>query len=370
MDVTNCPGGGPAGGPGDGLAKTPPRAGPVRASLIGALTRRSGFVRRVAHSWRTLTGGGGPTLVACSGGADSMALVLALALTTPEVVVGHVVHDLRPRPQALEDARAVQELAARLGLRYAVMEVAVGPGNAEAGARRERYAALTTMARAHGCAFVATGHHADDQFETLLMALLRGAGPAGMRGIAPRRTLAQGIQLLRPVLGCTRAEAEEACRTAAVTWRTDATNFDVSRFRASLRHGPLAALLALRPGAARRASATAGLMRDAALVMEERIELAAGRAAGGEGAHAARVGPWSRAALRAEPLSVVAGVLRRGALERTGLKHADAMGSRVLLQAARAVRDEGTDPRRFDWPGRVVVRVMAREVTLEGPGEE
>ena len=364
MDVTNGPGDGPEGGP-----PKPPagRAGPARASLIGALTRKSGFVRRVAHSWRTLTGGGAPTLVACSGGADSVALVLALALTTPDLIVGHVVHDLRPRPQALEDARAVQELAGRLGLRCAVSEVAVGPGNAEAGARRERYAALAGLAAAHGCRFVATGHHADDQFETLLMALLRGAGPAGLRGIAARRSLGQGVQLVRPMLGCTRAEAEEACRTAGVAWRIDATNFDVSRFRASLRHGPMASLLALRPGAARRAAVTAELMRDATLVMEERIEATAVRAARGVGADAARCGPWSRAGLRAEPLSVVAGVLRRGALGLTGRTHADAMGSRVVLQAGRAVRDGVTDPRQFQWPGLVTVRVTAHEVELSGP---
>src|SRR5207253_1725384 len=81
-----------------------------------------------------------------------------------------------------------------------------GGENLEATARRIRYQWLAQVARQHGISWIATGHTADDQAETVLHRLLRGTGLQGLRGIAPRRELEPGINLVRPMLSIRRTE--------------------------------------------------------------------------------------------------------------------------------------------------------------------
>ncbi|VAX42586.1 tRNA(Ile)-lysidine synthetase, partial [hydrothermal vent metagenome] len=180
--------------------------------------RRDRMTRGVVARWRALTGGQPAddhdrrTLVACSGGADSVALVLMLAAgggVGSEIVVGHVLHDLRSADETAADRDLVAGLAARLGLRFVEAPVTVRdqPGNAEGNAREARYHQLERLAWETGCPFVATAHHANDQVETMLMAMLRGAGVGGMAGMEPRRGLGErGIALVRPMLEIGGAE--------------------------------------------------------------------------------------------------------------------------------------------------------------------
>lgn len=316
--------------------------------------RRLGSARRLAARWRTLTSGA-PTLCACSGGADSTALLLALAAAEPaRLTAAHVVHDMRPTSEALADRDAVRDLAARLAVPFVEASASRdSAGNTEAQLRRSRYAALAALARQERCAFVATGHTADDQLETMVMALARGAGLRGMRGAAEHREIAEGVTLIRPLLSVTRDEAERICAAAGVEWRTDATNADTARLRAALRAGPLRDLLALRPAAARRASETAALLRDAQTVVESRA-----RAVFGE-----RLA-WPRDMLRAEPAVVVGEGLRAAALRLREGAGADRLTSRVVRPAVDAVRDDSTEPRAFEWAGGVRIEVTAREVRI------
>lgn len=328
-----------------------------RPALVGRLSRAHAPVRTIAQSFRRLLGRQSPpptVLVACSGGADSCALLVALALTMRRLAVGHVIHDLRPPAEALADRDAAAALARSLSLPFHETSVTVprGPGsNAESSARRLRYEALAAMARASGAAAVATGHHADDQLETLLMALLRGSGPAGLRGIAPRRALAPGIMLIRPCLAVTRAQCREICRLGGVNWREDATNADSGRFRAALRHDIIPRLVALRPAAPRHAATTAELCRDAARLIDARVEGIFGTASS-----------WERAALRDQSAIVVGAGLRRAAVRLRAGEGADALTSRVVGPAVRAVRDRSTEPRSFDWPGGLRLLVTAARV--------
>ncbi len=327
-------------------------------------SRRDPAVAETIRRWRGLTSGA-PTLLACSGGADSTALALCLLAAGGGAAAGlaHIVHDLRPEAEALADRDRARALAEGLGLPFFEEAIAVraAGGNAEGAARRLRYAALARLARKAGVQFVATAHQADDQLETIVMALLRGAGLEGLAGISPRRRIGAGVALVRPMLGMTRADAERICTDAGVEWAEDVTNLDVSRLRAALRRGPLAEIRRMRPQAAARAARSAELMRDAAGLVQDRV-----RALFGEEME------WERKALRGERAIVVGAGLRRAALRLTEGAGADRLSGRVVDPAVRAIRGESTDPRRFEWVRGVVVEVDARRVRVgraeKGPG--
>lgn len=334
------------------------RAAPLATGQSRAALRRRAPAAEIVRRWRMLTGGGGaPTLVACSGGADSTAVLLALRSATDGLVVGHIVHELRPREEELADRDAVRSMASSLGLAFAEAEIAPAAGeNMEASARRLRYAALARLAQAQGCGFVATGHHADDQLESIVMALLRGAGPEGLSGAAPARRLTPEVTLVRPALRVTRADCRALCAFAGVEWRHDRANDDNSRARNALRMGPLADLAARRPGAARRASEAADLLRDAAGLIRDRAREVFGDA-----------DRWPRAALRLERDIVLGAGLRAAAMRLSGTHRGrDRVGARAVAGVLRAIRDDHTEPREFRWAlgAGVTIVVVAREVSV------
>ncbi len=204
----------------------------------------------IVRSWRELAGGGAPTLVACSGGADSVALALALWSSKAPVTLGHVVHDLRPAEEARADRDLTRALADRLKCPFLESSIEVaGVGNDEGVARARRYRALASMAQEAGIGFVASAHHANDQLESMLMAIARGAGPEGLAGVARTRPIGDGVTLIRPMLMATRADAEAICNAVGAEWAHDLTNDDTARLRCAVREGPARALMEIRSGA-------------------------------------------------------------------------------------------------------------------------
>ncbi|MBL0920978.1 MAG: tRNA lysidine(34) synthetase TilS [Phycisphaerales bacterium] len=328
-------------------------------SGLGTL-KKMDAVRRIVRSWRELTSAATSrrTVVACSGGADSGALALALAAAGRGLLIAHVVHDLRPEPVALADRDVARALAERLGLPFVEARVRCRTGgNLEAAARRARHRALADIAIAHHAPFVATAHHADDQLETMVMAMIRGAGPAGLAGVAPSRSLAPGVTLIRPMLTVGRADAEAICAAGAFRWAIDLSNADTTLARAALRHGPIADIARARPGAAARASRAADHLRDASALVDQRVHDVFGDRC-----------TWPRESLRAETALVVGAGLRRAALRLAGGRGADRLGSRVVDSAVRAARDDSTEPRSIEWRlrgTRVIFTVRAREVRVE-----
>ena len=201
-------------------------------------------------------------LVACSGGADSLALAagtLHVAGRTQRRAAAVVVdHRLQPG-SAATSARARQQL---LGLGYArvlrvevEVDLAAGLGP-EAAARRERYAALDDAAAQLG-ALVLLGHTLDDQAETVLLGLARGSGPRSLAGMAAR----SGCHL-RPLLGLRRATTVQACAELGLDpWR-DPHNDDEAYARARVRARVLPVLeTELGPGIAEALARTAALAR-------------------------------------------------------------------------------------------------------------
>ncbi len=155
------------------------------------IVREPDPVRRACATWLAAHAPEGPLIVACSGGADSLALALAVReVAAGRSVVGATVdHGLQPG--SADRARGTADLLHRLGCADTrVLTVTVrGEGGLEAAARRARYVALAALARSLGPAEVPVllGHTADDQAETVLLGLGRGSGPRSIAGMRPWR---------------------------------------------------------------------------------------------------------------------------------------------------------------------------------------
>lgn len=182
-------------------------------------------------------------LLAVSGGADSLAMAHACAHLVQELQltlkVCHVEHGLRGK-EALADAELVRRFCEALKLDFVCCPVQVKPFceekgcSVEEGARLLRYEALATEAGKLGDAVVMTAHHRDDQVETFLLKLLRGAGPEGLSGMQPLSRRGE-LLVCRPLLNLGRRDLEEYCRTAGITYCQDSTNQDCHYTRNRIR---------------------------------------------------------------------------------------------------------------------------------------
>jgi tRNA(Ile)-lysidine synthase len=171
-----------------------------------------------------------PVVVGCSGGADSLALLVLAADAALDPIAVHVDHGLRDGSAA--EADVVADAAARLGTRFDARPVTVSRGpNLEARARAARYDALERARAEHGASAVLVGHTADDQAETVLLNLLRGSGSSGLAGMPSRRGC-----IVRPLLGMRRAELRAVCAQRGFVPVTDPSNEDLSFRRNRIRH--------------------------------------------------------------------------------------------------------------------------------------
>lgn len=177
-------------------------------------------------------------LVACSGGADSLALAKATAFVAARQGwrAGLVTVDHQLQEGSAKRAAAVVEWARSEGFEVAdAVTVDVGTGGGpEAAARQARYEALTQAAHARHAAVVLLGHTEDDQAETVLLALARGAGPHGLSGM-PSRSARDGAQFARPLLTISRRTCRQACVAEGLSPWEDPHNFDPAFARARVR---------------------------------------------------------------------------------------------------------------------------------------
>lgn len=206
----------------------------------------------------------GVTVVAaCSGGADSLALTHALAQVAAEVhfvvCVCHVQHHLRG-VEAERDAGTVKAFAAAYRLPYKQLEVNVPELVAREGlsveeaARKLRYAALETCRQQVQAVAIFLAHQRDDQAETVLLNLVRGAGTRGVRGMLPYNKY-----LVRPFLTVSRQEIEDYCRQYDLTYCLDSTNEDVQYKRNWVRKRLVPLLHTLNPQINKQLAQTAAL---------------------------------------------------------------------------------------------------------------
>jgi tRNA(Ile)-lysidine synthase len=214
--------------------------------------RASRLTRLARRCLRALPEASAGVVVAVSGGADSVAVLHAIDEARDSdalvpLIVAHLNHQLRGEESNLDEAfvaalHAQLVTAGRPNLtlvqtRLDVAGLARAEGeNLEAVARRERYRWLAEVARASGARWIATGHTANDQAETVLHRLMRGTGLRGLRGIAARRPLGTGLSVVRPLLQATRAEILDYLHGLSQPYREDASNRDPRFTRNRIRH--------------------------------------------------------------------------------------------------------------------------------------
>ena len=196
-----------------------------------------------------------PILVGVSGGPDSLCLLDLLVKTKRPVIVAHFNHQLRPESD--QEAQHVYDLAQRYALPFVSASQDVksfaseNSFSLEEAARKARYRFLFTRAREAGAQVIAVAHHADDQVETVLMHLLRGAGLSGLKGMAAVACLPEfdpEIRLIRPLLRTWRKDIEAYCQTHKLETVEDVSNADQTYFRNRLRHSLIPEMETYNPG--------------------------------------------------------------------------------------------------------------------------
>ena len=196
-----------------------------------------GAADRFAADLDALSPAGARIGIAVSGGPDSLALLLLAHAMRPGTIEAATV-DHRFRPESAAEAHAVAAMCSGRCIPHVTLPArwASPPtANRQARARDERYALLAEWASARGLGAVATAHHANDQAETLLMRLARGAGIGGLAGARPVRPLAPGIALIRPLLRWRKADLAAIVAEAGLTAVDDPANRDRDHDRTRMR---------------------------------------------------------------------------------------------------------------------------------------
>jgi tRNA(Ile)-lysidine synthase len=302
---------------------------------------------------------GSLVLVACSGGADSLALAAATAFVAPrqQLRAGAVVVDHGWHPGSGDVASGAASQCRELGLdpvEVVTVHAAHKPGGRgpEASARDARYAALAESADRLGAGAVLLGHTREDQAETVLLGLVRGSGTRSLAGMPRRR----GV-LRRPFLDLPRADVHATCAVLGLEPWTDPANSDPAMLRTRVRDVVLPVLeRELGPGVA------AALARSAALLRADGDALDALAA----GVLEAAVREGDGVQLDVETLAAAPEALRRRALRQAALRAGAPAGD---LSMAHVLAVEGL---LTDWhgqgpvhlPGRVVVRRSCGRLSL------
>ncbi len=282
-----------------------------------------------------------------SGGGDSIALLLLCVAasrqheSTFKIVVGHVNHGLRK--EAIKEQSFVESMCSSLDVHCHSQEVSVEPkrGSIAAGARDARYKALAEIANEHRCDAIATAHHADDQLETMLMALCRGSGVRKLAGMASSRPLFDGIDLIRPLLHVEKNSLLEICKLADIQWCEDPTNSDPSTPRGRLRQDVIPVLRELWSSADRHAANASSMLHATVDAFDSLIPQGT---------------CWSRETIREFPTSIIAAALHNAIGHHANYE--------TIQLITHAIQDECTEPRKFECKNGCVVHVTAHNVEV------
>lgn len=326
------------------------------------------FGRAVAKGWPPREWRDVHVVVAVSGGADSVALLRAMAGLKRQgggggrLHVAHFNHSLRG-VDSEGDERFVKQLSRSLGLPFHTDQACAADAPAsEESAREQRYRFLQATAAEIGARYLATAHTLDDQAETILLRLLRGTGLAGLAGIPAARPLGQGVTVVRPLLGVSRGEVEAYLRSLDQPHRHDATN-DQTRFTRNWVRRSLMPMLRERcgEGVAATLAATAEQAAEAHAFIADHAE--------GLRRQAIKADASGRLVVKVSPMQAAPALVAREALRaawrEAGLPE-QAMGRRQWrLLAEQATADRAPEP--ITLPGGVRVERFGDRLVL-APG--
>jgi tRNA(Ile)-lysidine synthase len=351
-------------------------------------------VKRTIEAFGLLIPGDG-VVVGVSGGPDSLCLLHILLRLREQyslrLTVAHLHHGARGA-DADADAEFVASLAREWGLPVTIERIDV-PALARAHktafeetARRARYAFLARVAGESDALKIAVGHNADDQAETVLMHFLRGAGPAGLRGMLPSTPLtdyrllgpftqpprgqterlagvSEELTIIRPLLNTRRSEIEGYCASQGLAPRFDRSNLDTTYFRNRLRHELLPLLETYNPNIGERLCHTAAVIAaDYELLAEQRER------AWREVVQEARKGTitFGRAAWRALPVALQRATLRKAAYQlRRTLRDVDF----YHVENARRIGSKGETGAQATLPMGLALTVGYDTLTVGDAGE-
>lgn len=321
-------------------------------------------------------GAGSGVVVACSGGADSLALLALACAGRLAPVAVYVDHGLRAAAESdfAVVVAAAERLGARRAVRIGVASPIEGGSNLEARARAARYRSLEAVRSDSGAATILVGHTGDDQAETLLLNLLRGSGSPGLAAMAVRRD-----RVVRPMLRLRRSDTREICALLGLAPVEDAMNSETRFRRVWLRREVMPRL---ESGAGRDISGV--LNRQAALLREESDYLdalgAAALAESGEPPSSDVLGalpaPVARRAVRLwlgdppvssehvdEVLEIVAG--RRRAAQLPGGRRVERAAGLMRVSEAEVSRPSPVDAASVPLPGRAEAAGIVIESWVE-----
>lgn len=362
------------------------------------MSEPTALVNQVIRQYRKLNPDQLRTIIALSGGADSIALMFCLSrLKNARLLAVHVTHDLRPKEQTEQDYEVAKEAATKCGVDFLRVFQPVVNGckfggsnskeheqetNHEAMARHARYYAFDQLAdlnlatpegsnfirrdfsvnRSNGC--IATAHHADDQIETMLMRIGRGTGIEGLRCIHEDSKRSGYHRIIRPMLELTRADTEEICRVNNLQWATDLTNADTSLQRNRIRHQVIPILREMYPTIAEHATHLARIADSAHRVIEKAVAdvaidwtstLPEGRMVG------------SADSLRIQEDIVIQQWIIHGVTRSFGNKGLDQINYQMINDVINAIRKYQN--KKFLWPGRTI-EVTQSKVTIRRPRKD
>ena len=212
---------------------------------------------------------GAALVAAVSGGPDSMALLHVLARLAPKLGIAVHAHgvDHGLRAEASQELDVAEAFAKHLGVPFGRSTLRVAPGgNLQARARIARFEALAAAARAVSARTIATAHHADDRAETVLLRLMRGAGPRGLAVLPPRAPLGahDELELVRPLVRARRSDVLAHIERHAIPFARDPSNLDPRFLRVRVRRELMPLLADLAPGVVDHLVALADQLAEAA----------------------------------------------------------------------------------------------------------
>jgi len=341
------------------------------------------LINSVCTKIKSLVGTDRRLIIACSGGADSMALLhCAEFLEGFDIAVCHVTYPIRPIKESLQALGAVEEVCKEMGYKLFHKDIPVldssDSRNIENLCRQIRYEFFEETSTVWDTEFVATAHSSNDQLETLLMRICRGTGVKGLTGIAEKKVSSQEdstCTFIRPMLSLSKNEILTICEDRALAFVEDSTNKDETYTRNLIRSKVIPVLEKVYPGCTQRSHELCLMFAD----MDKELDAEVHRVRSAIDAHAPDGQTWSRGGtltLAHCPLDILrykSDVLLQRLLSSlysdmtngTDLDKINRHMYRLAINSIKSPRDSyEKNAAVHEWPSNIEIRLFRNHFTM------